>query len=211
MKTLLCNLLFVYTFLNFSFAQDLSKLQTGDVILQPLSCWSCTLIEREENTIFSHVGLIFKDPRNNQLWVFEANDTVQRVRFEKFIAKNERGQLAKVIRLKEINNWSPYVKKAFSINFERDFIENFEGLQYDKQFLWDNTDEDGNEKYYCSELVAKLLNHFIENKIVGKKMHFNYNRELWERYFNGPPPHGKWGIAPADLERSHLFFEVTHI
>ena len=37
------------------------ELKVGDVLLQPLSCWSCSLIEAQEKSIYSHMGVVIEN------------------------------------------------------------------------------------------------------------------------------------------------------
>lgn len=91
------------------------------------------------------------------------------------------------------------------------YLNNFDGLKYDHDFIWNNFDENGNEKLYCSEMVTKLLSGFLGIELPMKKMKFDINRDQWIKYFRGNPPDGKWGNAPADFEKSDLFYEVGEL
>jgi hypothetical protein len=91
------------------------------------------------------------------------------------------------------------------------YKDHFDGLQYDPDFIWNNFDESGNEKLYCSEMVTKFLSGFLRIELPMKRMKFDVNRDEWIKYFQGPPPDGKWGNAPADYEKSDLFYEVGEL
>lgn len=181
-------------------------LKVGDVLLQPLNCWSCTLIEDEEQTIYSHIGIVVAV---NPVMVAEARGKVKMLSFEEFNSTTEKGQNISVRRFQ--NSAIVNELNSKSAQFLALFKNEFEGLKYDKAFLWDNFDEEGKQKLYCSELVAKLLQAFLGIDPIVKRMHFSRNRELWERYFHGEVPVGKWGNAPADFERSDWFYEVGEI
>ena len=173
-----------------------SALAPGDVLLQPLQCWSCNLIEEEESSIYSHVGIVISTTPTVQ--VAEALGKVKSLPLETFAARTEPGQTLRVLRLR---NSRLHNSNLLAETFESEF----NGLSYDHQFLWDNLDPSNHEVLYCSELVAKLLERAWGVHISLKRMHFDHNPELWRRYFNGPPPAGEWGLSPADLERSTLF------
>ena len=51
------NLLFLISIL-FSLEVFANEFQTGDILLQPLHCRLCDLIEEEEQSIYSHMGLV---------------------------------------------------------------------------------------------------------------------------------------------------------
>jgi hypothetical protein len=91
------------------------------------------------------------------------------------------------------------------------YKDNFDGLLYDPEFIWNNFDEAGNEKLYCSEMVTKFLSGYLRIELPMKRMKFDINRDEWIKYFKGPPPDGKWGNAPADFEKSDLFYEVGEL
>ena len=168
----------------------------GDVLLQPLQCWSCSLIEEEEVSIYSHVGIVISTTPTVR--VAEALGKVQALPLETFIARTEPGQSIRVLRLRSSKL---YNASGLAEAFESDF----NGMGYDHQFLWNNLDSSNQELLYCSELIAKLLERTWGVHIPLKRMHFDRNPELWRRFFKGPPPAGEWGLSPADLERSPLF------
>lgn len=187
-------------------AQAFVDLKVGDILLQPLDCWSCTLIEDEEQTIYSHIGIVVSV---NPVMVAESRGNVKMLPLDEFNSTTEKGQRISVRRfrnekiVKELN--------LKSSQFLTLFKNEFEGLLYDKAFLWDNFDEEGRQKLYCSEMVAKLLQAFLGIDPIVKRMHFSRNRAMWERYFKGEVPVGKWGNAPADFERSEWFYEVGEL
>lgn len=175
------------------------NLKTGDIILQPLNCWSCFLIEAQEKSIYSHMGMYLKI--NNEDYVLEALGEVRIVSLEEFMAKTERGESLLVRRMKDIK---------FD---EQDLIEKSNSLlghEYDADFIWDNYDENGLEKLYCSELIYKVFENYYTGLPI-KRMKYDIYREHWIRYFNGLPPDGKWGNAPADFEKSNLFYDVGYL
>ena len=182
-------------------------LKVGDIILQPLDCWTCSLIEAEERTIYSHMGLVLEvHPR---ILVGEAFGTVKLTPLEEFAQKTQRNQRMLVLRLKNPNmtEFLGQQKSPLMAVFRGVFLHK----PYDPEFLWDNVDRSGNEKFYCSEFIAKLLSGFLRVTFPIKRMHYNVNRSAWEKYFNGNVPDGKWGNSPADFERSGLFYKVREL
>jgi hypothetical protein len=183
------------------------ELKVGDILLQPLDCWSCSLIEAQENSIYSHVGVVIRTTPSVE--VAEALGKVRILSLNEFNARTEKGQRLLVKRLKNNLNISDLENKREE--FLSYFKKEFENLKYDHDFLWDNLDENGFEKLYCSELISKLYLGFLGVEIPVKRMRFDVNREGWIRYFRRTPPDNEWGNSPGDLEKSELFYEVGKI
>lgn len=144
-----------------------------------------------------------------ELKVIDALGTVKVSLFSEFDKGTQKNQKISVRRFRNDdivshieNNESAFVSY---------YYDNFDGLQYDHDFIWNNFDENGYEKLYCSEMVTKLLSGFLRIELPMKKMKFDKNRDLWIQYFRGTPPDGKWGNAPADYEKSELFYEVGEL
>lgn len=181
-------------------------LKVGDVLLQPLDCWSCSLIEDEEQSIYSHIGIVMAV---NPVMVAEARGKVRLMSLTDFDSTTQKDQNISVIRFQNSTLVNHLQEKQQE--FLHLFHTEFEGLDYDSAFRWDNFDSEGKQKLYCSEMVAKLLQAFVGLDPIIKRMHFSRNRAMWERYFKGNVPVGEWGNAPADFERSHLFYEVGEL
>lgn len=179
-----------------NFANKLN-LKTGDILLQPLHCWLCSLIEAQEESIYSHIGIVLKEKES--ISVLEAWGSVRKVNLKEFLSKTQKDQKVLVRRSLMLND------QISDINFSRLFKDEFAAHPYDVAFLWNNVDENGDEKFYCSELVKKMLDPFVSKNEAGKIMKFDINRKYWVRFFKGSPPDGEWGISPADFERSSLF------
>jgi hypothetical protein len=186
-----------------SLSKAQTSLQLGDVLLQPLDCWACSLIEAEEETIYSHIGIVVSE---KPLLVAEAFGTVRVVGLNEFNQKTQKDQQIKVLRLKESIALAQLANKAEEFFGLYSFF--FDGKKYDHYFLWNNFDQNGEEKFYCSELVTKLLEVTLGVSVPLKRMHFNKNADLWFQYFKGQVPAGEWGNSPADFERSSLFETV---
>ncbi|MES2529310.1 MAG: YiiX/YebB-like N1pC/P60 family cysteine hydrolase [Bdellovibrionota bacterium] len=182
------------------------ELKVGDILLQPLDCWSCDLIEDEEQSIYSHMGIVVSI---NPVMVADSRRKVEIQTLEEFNSITEENQDLKVLRFHNEEIVAEFEKK--SQNFLNLFKSDFEGLAYDHDFRWNNFSEDGQQKLYCSEMIAKLLQAFLGIDPIVKRMHFSRNPELWERYFKGNVPRGQWGNSPADFERSDLFMVVGEI
>lgn len=183
------------------------EVKVGDILLQPLNCWSCSLIEAQEGTIYSHMGIVIET--EPEVLVAEALGMVKMTPFHEFNARTEKGQRLSVRRLTN-DDAVEYVEKNHK-EFKAYFQKYFEGLKYDHDFLWNNLDENGLEKMYCSEFVTKFLRGFLGIEVPTKSMKFDVNRDAWIRYFRGNPPDGKAGNSPATFEHSYLFYEVGEL
>lgn len=184
-----------------------TDLQVGDVLLKPMDCWSCTLIEEEESTIYSHMGIIIATSPN--VIVAEALGKVRQISIEDFQKTTAKGQKISVLRMNN-EKGSDFIVKNQD-RFRALFSSDFEGLGYDHAFLWNNLDANNRELLYCSEFVTKFLFAFMGFEFPVKRMHFNQNRDQWVKYFKGNVPDNKWGNAPADYERSDLFHQVGEL
>jgi hypothetical protein len=184
-----------------------TELRVGDLILQPTDCWSCSLIEDEEQSIYSHMGIVLQVVP--EVLVAEALGRVRLVSLSEFDRKTEKGQGLAIYRLSH-SGAAHHIQQSGEELMSL-FKSDFEHLAYDHDFLWDNFDEQGSQKLYCSEMVGKLLQAFMGIESPIKRMHFSRNPEAWARYFKGNVPVGKWGNSPADFERSPLFYQVGEL
>lgn len=189
-----------YLFILFSLAISAQafKLQSGDILLQPLHCFTCSLIMQQESSEYSHVGIYIE--KESKPFVFEAYQKVAFTPFGIFQARTDKTKKIKVLRFKD---------KFFNRSELIHQMKSLDGLSYDAQFLLSNFDEKG-EKLYCSELVYKIFSHY-GYEIQLKIMKFDINREYWIRFFKGNPPDGELGISPEDLHQSDLFYVVGEI
>jgi len=193
--------------LSYSTLASAVQLKVGDVLLQPLKCWACSLIEAEEETIYSHIGVVLAV--GPEVIVAESFGKVRKLTLVEFNAKTEPGQKLSVLRFRNDDLSSDIQNSAEA--FMKIFEEDFEGAKYDHEFLWNNLDELGQEKYYCSELVSKLFQALVGIETPRKRMHFQTNREQWMTFFKGNIPDNQWGNSPGDFERSELFYQVGEL
>ncbi len=177
------------------------ELRVGDILLQPTDCWSCSLIEAEEESIYSHIGIVLQV--QPEVMVAESLGKVRLVSLAEFNRKTEKGQKLGILRFS--NSAAADYLEQNADQLMNLFKTEFENLSYDHEFLWNNLDENGLEKLYCSEMVGKLLQAFMGMESPIKRMHFSKNPEEWSRFFKGNVPVGKWGNSPADFEKSEKF------
>ena len=171
------------------------ELRPGDVILQPMRCQLCRMIEQHEGSIYSHMGLVVEVAQ--ETWIIEALGDVHLVRLTEFLAKGDNTRPHLILRPREAG---PFPLKEVVLPLI--------GAEYDHDFLWDNLGRDGREAYYCSEIVAKLLNPFLLNDLPTKKMDYSLNRAYWERHFRGKIPEGLPGNSPGDFEKFNQFIRL---
>ncbi len=169
------------------------SMRPGDVILQPMRCYLCRLIEMHEESSFSHMGVVV-DVEGERVWVAEALGVVRLVELGEFLQKGGSTREHLWLRPRESG---PFPLLAA--------VKPWLGAPYDHEFRWNNVAADGREKLYCSELVAKLLNLFLVDDLPTKTMDYSRHRTEWERYFRGQVPDGLPGNSPADFERSAQF------
>lgn len=169
------------------------ELKSGDILLQPLHCWACNLIEAETKSEYSHIGVVTK-VKDGVVYVGEAFLKVREIPLEEFNSKTQKGLKLKVMR--------PYFS---SPSLSKNFDTFFKGLPYDSAYLWDDN------KIYCSELLYKLFRSLNMTTPKALPMTFIENREYWYKYFKGSIPDGVLGIAPGDFDDEELFKFIGHI
>jgi len=176
-------------------------LRSGDVLLQPLKCWSCNLIEAQEESIYSHVGIYLEV--NQRPMVLEAYGSVRLISLTEYLKKTEENQKVKILRSNLIDS----VSEAELLNYGLKFV----GLPYDRFFLWDNQ-INGKDAIYCSELLFKIFDKFnLLNDLKLKMMTFDTNPDLWDKYFRGETPRGELGISPEDFNKSSDFIFIGEL
>ncbi len=165
-------------------------LKVGDILLQPLHCYACNLIEAQTQSEYSHIGVVIKK-ENQEVFVAEAFGKVKVVSFDEFNKKTQKGLRIEVLRPR-------YVHSEIYATYR----EHFDSKPYDSNFLWSD------DKIYCSELVQKLFHQLNMTVPKAKPMTFDINRALWDKYFRGNTPEGHLGISPADFKTSNLYKEL---
>lgn len=184
-----------------SFNIKASVWKEGDVLLLPLRCYSCTVIESETGAPYSHSGVLFKV--NGKWRVAQSLGEVNTLSLREFKKMGRGGEHILHLRPK-------HIKKSF-YSMEYVFKKYYEGLPFDSRYLWNNFNEDGEELLYCSEFVLKFLNHFLSKKIVPNQMDFSENWDFWYEQWDGNVPQGQPGISPADFYYSKDFKVIRKI
>ncbi|MBT5095451.1 MAG: hypothetical protein HOM21_14470 [Halobacteriovoraceae bacterium] len=191
------------------------EIRAGDVILLPLYCYTCEILESETGSPFSHSGVVLED-ESGDLVVAEALGDTHWVPLAEFLGRTEKEKMAGLYRPKEFHFlWArdPEGFSKFKINLRRIFRTKYLGLGFDKKYLWDNYDSEGKELLYCSEFVSKFLNEFLTLEVEPAPMSFLKHWDYWVRYYGGvnEVPQGKLGNSPAYFSRSELFFFVRYL
>lgn len=176
-------LFFVFVSLK-TLALPLSDLQTGDIILLDMDCFSCELIENETGGPFSHSGIVLK--LGSQVYVAQSLGSVHHIPLQAFLGYSNK--VPHVIRPKHINFSK---KRKLLENYKRKYL----GMDFDHDYVWDD------EKLYCSEFIYKLLKSvYAIEKFKPTPMTYDKNPKGWEIYFGGKlPPSGKLGLSPNDF------------
>ena len=167
------------------------NLRTGDLILISLNCYSCPKIESETGSPYSHSGLLIQE--NNKWFVLEALGKVKKTPLATFKKYVRPGTKPHHYRLKEWSLEDPDRNQNLVDRFE----EAYEGQPFDPLYLWNNFDDQGSELLYCSEMITKLLNEFLNTKITTEPMDFTKNWAYWKQVYDGNVPQGKPGKSPS--------------
>jgi hypothetical protein len=173
-------------------------IRTGDILLQPLNCYLCNVIEEQEGSIYSHSGVALQ-AQDGRIFVFESIGGESVVPLSVFADRTQKRQRIRVVRPLEFEQKRPSSERLMGV-----FQRHFSPLVFDKQMRWGNRNEDGREPLYCSEFVAKFLAKFLRTPYSTKPMRFDIRPSFWVEFFGGDIPDGEPGIAPSDFLRSPL-------
>ncbi len=187
-----------------------SKLRVGDVIVQPLSCWSCSAIGSENGSEFSHSVIVIQT--KPKILFAEALGSARTIdmRLLKMRVLMD-GTKNIILRHRELNNLyakSPAAFSRFKKNIKAKFNNEFKGLPFDHDYLWDNYNESGEEELYCSEFITKILNPYLRSKIAIEPMDFTMNWDFWNTYFGHTPPQNLPGNSPSTFYLSEDFIKI---
>lgn len=167
----------------------------GDVILISLPCYLCRVIELETGGPFSHGGIVLDAKKKS---VAQALDRVEELPLEKFFNLTLRNKRVAILRPVEFLHSTP-------VEWKEEFYQNFAGLEFDNDFLWNNYDDQGQEKLYCSEFLVKYLNRFLQDPLKTTPMSYRKYASFWRSYYQGDPPEGRPGFNPNSFYHSKKF------
>jgi len=144
-----------------------------------------------------------------ELVVVESLGMVDHVSLEIFLGRAKSGSMTSVMRSPEQGVLDSTEGKE---KFWQDYLENWRGLPFDREFLWDNQNESREELLYCSEMITKFLAQYLKDP-PGKPKPMDYSRHLsfWRQYFRGEPPQGKLGNSPASFANDPVWYQAFEI
>lgn len=200
-KLALCLFLFFTSTGHAEIHAKLDEIEVGDVILISLNCYICQVIENETSSPYSHSAIVIAIDQQ-KIWVAQALGTVHELPLADFIKQARNQSTWSVYR--SLQNLSPQASKSLGQNY----ILHFRGLGFDDQYLWNNTDGQGQELLYCSEFVTKLLNTVLPQPLLPSPLDFKKNWQIWQQYYGGKVPQGQMGNSPGSLTDPKFFKHI---
>lgn len=207
MKKTILILMFTISFWFKSYAFELKN---GDVLLISFNCYECRVIESETNSKFSHSGVIIKN-ENHEIRVGQSLGSVALYPLEDFLKNRTPGTNVSVYRVKEFLKFNAAESAEVEERMLAIFNTTFKGLPFDQKYLWNNFDSKGRELLYCSEFIAKFLDHFLEESTIPFPLSYKKNEDYWLKYFKGNIPEGELGNSPASFAHDDRFIFVGNL
>ena len=198
-------LVFIYLLSLNSYASV--ELQAGDVLLISFNCYECRVIESETNSKFSHSGVIVKDSDHN-IRVAQSLGSVALYPLEQFTKNKTPGTNVSVYRPKQFVDIGDGERTSLEERMLLVFNTVYKGAPFDEAYKWNNFDSSGRELLYCSEFIAKFLDHFLNSPTVPYPLTYKKNEAFWIRYFRGVIPEGELGNSPSSFSTDPRFMFV---
>lgn len=195
--------LIAIAFLNLNFVQAFD-LKAGDVLLLSFNCYECRVIESETNSLFSHSGVVVKNEKG-EIRIGQSLGRVALNSIDEFLKNITPGTSVSVYRPKEFLELNEVEQGALEKRMLTVFNSTFKGAPFDVTYLWNNFDRDGRELLYCSEFIAKFLDHFMREVTIPFPLTYKKNEAYWFQYFHGVIPEGELGNSPAAFSRDERF------
>lgn len=202
MKILLLCLSFAFS--TSVFALSLTELQAGDVLTLSLNCYECRMIESETESAFSHSGVVIIDEQGRTR-IAQSLGRLDHFSFIDFTKYITPGTKVSVYRPREFKNLNSATKIKLEKNMLDLFNEKFKNAPFDSKYLWNNFNSNGVELLYCSEFIAKFLDHFLSKSTVPFPISYKKHYDYWLTYFKGVVPDGELGNSPASFSRDIRF------
>lgn len=203
MKILIWMLLFV-SFNNAFAAFGVKNLEAGDVVLLSLKCYECRVIESETNSLFSHSGVVITD-EFGQKRIAQSLGKLDHFSFKDFTKNISPGTFVHVYRPKEFINLTLQDRQKLEKTLFDLFNSKFKNAPFDSLYLWNNFNSQGIEILYCSEFIAKFLDHVLSLKTIPSPISYKKHIDYWIKYFKGVVPEGELGNSPAAFSRDPRF------
>lgn len=202
MKTMLICLLMALS--TTSWGLTLNDLHGGDVITLSLNCYECRMIESETDSAFSHSGVVVIDEQGRTR-IAQSLGRLDHFSLAEFTKNITPGTKVSVFRPREFNNLNPEARDVLEKDMLTVFNEKYKNAPFDSKYLWNNFNSKGVELLYCSEFIAKFLDHFLSQKTVPFPISYQKHYVYWMTYFKGVVPDGELGNSPASFSRDTRF------
>lgn len=186
------------------FGLTLGDLKAGDVLLISLNCYECRVIESETNSLFSHSGVMVRS-ESGELRVAQSLGKLDHFSYAEFSKNKTPGTSIHVYRPRELKNISTAKRNLLEKVMLDVFNEKFKDAPFDSKYLWNNFNPYGVELLYCSEFIAKFLDHFLKEKTIPFPITYQKHIDYWTKYFKGVVPEGELGNSPASFARDPRF------
>lgn len=200
-------IVFILALLSVTTQVQALELQNGDILLISLNCYECRVIESETNSKFSHSGVVIKD-ESGEVRIGQSLGMVALYPVEQFLKNRTPGLTVDVYRPKQFLKLSSKERQFLDSQMLHVFKTTFKGLPFDHNYLWDNFNERGQELLYCSEFIAKFLDHFLSQPTIPYPLSYKKHEEYWRKYFKGIIPEGVLGNSPASFSKDARFVFV---
>ncbi len=187
-----------------AFALNLSDLKAGDVVLLSLNCYECRVIESETDSLFSHSGVVVVD-ENGRTRIAQSLGRLDHFSFAEFTKNITPKTFVHVYRPRELKNLSNEKRALLEKVMMDVFNEKFKNAPFDSRYMWNNFNAQGVELLYCSEFIAKFLDHFLSLKTTIAPISYKKHYDYWLKYFKGQVPDGELGNSPASFSRDPRF------
>lgn len=201
--------MFILLYILISHAYAL-ELQSGDVLLLSFNCYECRVIESETDSSFSHSGVVIISS-DKGLRIAQSLGRVALYSLEDF--KKNITPHTKISVYRPVDFLDLDKDELLNLDYamENLFVQKFQNLPFDSNYLWNNFDSNGNELLYCSEFIAKFLDSFLSQKTIPEKLSYKKNWSYWLQYFRGVIPEGEVGNSPASFSRDSRFKFVGYL
>jgi hypothetical protein len=186
------------------------ELKSGDVLLISFNCYECRVIESETNSLFSHSGIVIKNEQN-EIRIGQSLGFVALYPIEQFLKNRTPGTSVSVYRPKQFIDLDLADQIILNHQMLAIFNSDFLGAPFDARYEWDNYDELGRELLYCSEFIAKFIDHFLDTPTIPYKLTYKKNESYWFKYFKGKIPEGVLGNSPASFSYDDRFVFIGNL
>ncbi len=185
-------------------ALELRDLEGGDVVLLSLNCYECRMIESETESTFSHSGVVIIDELGTKK-IAQSLGRLDKFSLADFTKNKTPGTKVHVYRPRDFKNLHKFERLNLEKSMLDTFNEKYKNAPFDSKYLWNNFTSNGVELLYCSEFIAKFLDHFLTKKTVPFPISYKKHFDYWQTYFKGIVPEGEIGNSPAAFSRDARF------